>query len=121
MTDSREAILERIRAGLGPSADPAPEYAAIPRDYIRSGPLDSQARLHMLIERLRDYDTHVVESDAAAVPDTVLTILRNNGQKKVIAADGLPAELLPAEFRFLPEREATIQDLDHCDGIVTLC
>lgn len=121
MTDSREAILERIHAGLGSSGEPAPEYASIPRDYIRSGQLDSEARLHMLMERLRDYDTHVVESDAASVPETVLAILRNNDQKKVIVADGLPSQLLPSEFRFLPEIQATIQDLDHCDGIVTLC
>jgi len=121
MTDSREAILERIRAGLGASADPALDYAAIPRDYIRAGRLDSEDRLHMLIERLRDYDTHVVESDMASVPETILTILRNNGQKKVIVADGLPPLHLPQEFNFLPERQATIQDLDDCDGIVTLC
>lgn len=121
MTDSRQAILDRIRAALGTSAPPATAFAAISRDYVRAGRLDSNARLHLLTERLRDYDTHVVESSAASVPQTVLSILRNNGQKKVIAAEGLPAELLPAEFPFLPERKATIQDLDDCDGIVTLC
>lgn len=121
MTDSREAILERIRAALGSSGDPIPEYAAIPRPYIGRGSLDAEARLHLLLERLRDYDTHVVETGAASVPETILGILRDNGQKKVIAADGLPSQLLPAEFRFLPEQQATITDLDDCDGIVTLC
>jgi len=121
MTDSRLAILERIRAALGPSREPAPEYAAVPREYIRAGQLDPEERLHLFLERLRDYDTHVVETDAASVPATVLSILRSNGQKKVIVADGLPANLLPSEFRFVPERQATVQDLDDCDGIVTLC
>lgn len=121
MTDSRDAILQRIRAGLGSSVDPAPEYATLPRDYVRAGHLDSEARLRLLIERLRDYDTNVVESDRASAPQTILTILRNNGQRKVIVADGLPSQLLPSDFKFLPESQASIQDLDDCDGIVTLC
>jgi L-lactate dehydrogenase complex protein LldG len=121
MTDARDAILQRIRAGLVPSPDPAPEYAAIPRNYIRAGQMDPEERLHLLLERLRDYDTHVVETDAASIPKTILTILRENGQRKVIVAEGLPLQLLPAEFRFLPEREATVTDLNDCDGIVTLC
>jgi L-lactate dehydrogenase complex protein LldG len=121
MTDSRQAILQRIRAGLGSSDGPAANYAAIPRDYIQAGRLDTEARLHLFLERLRDYETHVVETEAASVPETILTILRDNGQKKVIVADGLAPQLLPVGFRFLPEHQATAQDLNDCDGIVTLC
>ncbi len=121
MTDSREAILQRIRAGLGSGRDSAPDYGTIPRKYIRAGRLNGEARLHLFLERLRDYDTNVVETDAASVPEAILAILRDNGQKKVISADGIPAQLLPSEFRFLPEPRATVQDLNECDGIVTLC
>lgn len=121
MSDAREAILQRIRAGLGPTADPASGYASIPRPYIHAGQLGSEERIHLFLERLRDYDTHVVEADHDSVPETILTILDNNSQKKVITAEGLPAELLPEEFRFLPERQASITDLNDCDGIVTLC
>lgn len=121
MTNSREATLHRIRAALGSAGDPASESAAIPRDYIRAGQLDAGARLDLLLERLRDYDTNVVETSAASVPKAILTILRESGQKKVIVADGLPPQLLPAEFSFLPEQQATVADLDDCDGIVTLC
>ncbi len=133
MTDSREAILERIRAGLGvsggasgdmsggTSATAPSDYATLPRPYTHAGQLDTAARLHLLLERLRDYDTHVVESDAASMPNTILAILRENGQKKVIVADGLPPQLLPTDFKFLSERQATVQDLNDCDGIVTLC
>ena len=67
MADARDAMLERIRAGLRDLApvDPVIGYAAIPRTYIRAGQLDLAARLHLLKERLRDYDTNVVETDAA--------------------------------------------------------
>jgi L-lactate dehydrogenase complex protein LldG len=121
MTESREAILQRMRAALGPSEDPVLDYAVIPRPYIRAGRQATEARLHLFLERLRDYDTNVVETDAASVPKTILAILRDNGQKKVIVADGLPPQLLPAEFTFLPESRATVVDLNDCDGIVTLC
>jgi L-lactate dehydrogenase complex protein LldG len=121
MPDSREAVLQRIRAGLGPTDEVAPGYGAIPREYIQAGGLKTEARLDLFLERLRDYDTNVVEADAASVPETILSILRDSGQKKVIVADGLPDSLLPGEFRFLPEGQATVQDLNDCDGIVTLC
>ncbi|HZZ38864.1 MAG TPA: LUD domain-containing protein [Acidobacteriaceae bacterium] len=121
MIDSRDAILQRIRAGLGSGRDPAPDYGAIPRNYIRAGRLNTEARLQLFLERLRDYETNVLEADTASVPETILHILRGNGQKKVISADGMPARLLPAEFSFLPESRATVQDLNECDGIVALC
>jgi L-lactate dehydrogenase complex protein LldG len=121
MTDAREATLQRIRAGLGPSGNPAQDYADLPREYIRAGRLDTEARLHLFLERLRDYDTHVVETDAPSVPNTILSILRDSSQKKVIVANGLPLQLLPPEFTFLPERQATVADLNGCDSIVTLC
>jgi L-lactate dehydrogenase complex protein LldG len=121
MTDAREAILQRIRSALGPTADSPSDDAAIPRDYIRTGRLLPEDRLRLFLERLSDYDTNVVETDADSVPETILRILRDSGQKKVIVADGLPPQLLPAEFRFLPERQTTVQDLNDCDSIVTLC
>jgi L-lactate dehydrogenase complex protein LldG len=128
MPDAREAMLDRIRSALGDVAqtNPAVEYAAISRTYIRAGRLDLEARLHLLKDRLRDYDTNVVETSPASLPRTIAEILNSHQQKKVIAADGLPPEILPREslpspITFIPEREATLDDLNACDGIVTVC
>jgi L-lactate dehydrogenase complex protein LldG len=123
MPDAREAILDRIRAGLGDSAraNIAADYAAVPRTYIRAGQLDLEARLHMLKERLRDYDTHVVEGNAASLPGTIAEVLIGHRQKKVIAADGLPPGMLPQDFPLIPEREAGIEELNACDGVITVC
>lgn len=123
MPDSREVILARIRSSVGPDR-PTPasaDRASLTRDYRRSGSLDSEARLHLLIDRLRDYDANVVETSAASVPRLIAEVLAQHNQRKVIVADGLPSELLPASLRFLPEREADLQDLNTCDGIVTIC
>lgn len=121
MTDAREAVLQRIRAATGGSGEPAPAYADIPRSYVRAGQAEPEERIHLFRERLRDYDAHVVETDAASVAGAILAILRANCQQKVIAADGLPAHLLPSGLACLPERQATLEDLNDCDGIVTLC
>src|SRR5581483_3046702 len=95
--------------------------AVLPRNYIRAGLLSPEARLHLFLDRLRDYDAHVVETSAAALPSAIATILREHQQKKVIAADRLPTGVLPPDFSFLPEREADIQDLNDCDGMITTC
>jgi L-lactate dehydrogenase complex protein LldG len=121
MADARTAILDRIRAAVGPSGDPAADYAGIPRTYIRAGSLNAEGRLRLFEERLKDYDTHVVETDAASLPRTVLSVLQEHRQKKVIVAEGLPAEILPNDFAFIPEHNASLDDLNSCDGIVTVC
>lgn len=123
MPDAREAILARIRSAVPPErrSNPVADRAAIPRDYRRAGALEPEARLHLLIDRLRDYDTNVVETSAASIPQTISAILAQHQQRKVIVAEGLAPELLPQDFRFLPECEADVQDLNDCDGIVTTC
>jgi L-lactate dehydrogenase complex protein LldG len=124
VADARAAILDRIRSGVGgeqANAGPAGEYAAIPRTYLRAGGLDPEARLHLFLEQLRDYDTHVVETSAASLPATISSVLTEHKQKKVIAADGLPEGILPRDFAFIPEHAASLNDLNACDGIVTLC
>ncbi len=123
MPDTREAVLTRIRSALGDRVpiEQRVDSTAIPRTYIRAGQLDPEARVQLFLERLRDYDTHVVETKPADLPQAVAAVLRGHGQKKVIAADGLPQEILPRDFAFTPERASGIDDLNHCDGIVTLC
>lgn len=123
MPDAREEILSRIRAATRDSAgaEAAGEREAIPRNYIQAGQLDPEARLALFVERLRDYDAHVVETEAASLPAVIEGVLREHGERKVIVAEGFPAELLPGNFAFLPERQADVDDLNGCDGMVTGC
>jgi len=85
MPDGRTAILDRIRSGVAgeqASAGPVSEYATIPRVYVRAGQLDPEARLHLFLDRLRDYDTHVVETSAASLPLTIAAVLREHNQRR---------------------------------------
>jgi L-lactate dehydrogenase complex protein LldG len=121
MADSRTVILERIRSAVGKQTDAAADYGAIPRQYVRTGSLDAAGRMRMLEERLRDYDANVVEAEASSLPGTIVSILQGHGQKKVVAADGIADGILPEDFPLIAERAASVEDLDACDGIVTLC
>jgi len=124
MPDARAAILDRIRAAVsrdGSRPDRPTGAAAIPRNYQRAGQLDPQARLALFLARLHDYDANIVETDAASLPQTIAGVLRGHGQKTVIAAEGLAPEILPQDFPFVHERDAGLDDLNRCDGIVTQC
>lgn len=124
MPDSREAMLQRIRlaTALGaPTTAPSEDFSAIPRAYTRTGTLTPEQRLRLFIDRLRDYDANVVETIAASLPEAIAAILASHNQKKVIAADDLPPEILPQDLRFLHERDSALADLNDCDGIVTVC
>lgn len=135
MTDSREVMLQRIRSaiaagdtwgvaasgGLATDIEARSDYAAISRTYIRQGKLDTETCLHLFAERLHDYDANVSVTSAGSIPEIVAAILAKNGQSKVIVADGLPDDILPAGLPFRAEHEASLRDLDTCDGILTTC
>ena len=122
MAEPRDAMLDRIRSAVAPEqGDATAEYATITRTYIHRGRLSQEERVVLLVQRLHDYDTNVIETSAASLPRTIAEVLRGHGQKTVIAADGLPQEMLPADFAFTPERDASLEDLNTCDGIVTVC
>lgn len=123
MTGARAAVLDRIRAALGGAAasdNLSAEYAAIPRTYLRAGRLDPEARLRLFVDRLRDYDAHVRETDEAGVRDAIHASLAGSAGRFVVA-DGFPPELLPPGIAFSPEAQATVAGLDACDGVITAC
>ena len=71
---SRQKVLNRIRAATRSvahdSAHLAGAYAALPRPYVHRGKLSTEARIDLLIERLREYDAEVGPFlDGAAIPE----------------------------------------------------
>lgn len=123
MPDARQTVLGQIRGALGGTApgEAAAEWAAIPRTYTRAGMLDASQRLLLFLDRLHDYDAHVLETDPASLPQSIADVLREHQQKQVVVADGFPPALLPANLAFVAERDADLDTLNRCDGIVTAC
>jgi L-lactate dehydrogenase complex protein LldG len=120
---SRQRILDRIRTATLSVAKDASQladvYAALPRDYIRRGKLSAEARLALMIERLREYDAEVVESTPAALPASIAARLALSGKHTFVVPHGLPAEWLAAGFDWKIDHELTTAEIEQAEGVVT--
>jgi len=119
-SDSRQLVLDRIRAATGNgSQSPAVGYAEIQRGYIRGGGLNPEKRLELMIERLREYDAEVVEATPESVPTTIAAQLAASGRHKFIVPAGLPVEWHIPGFDWKTDRGLTMAEMDQADGVVT--
>jgi L-lactate dehydrogenase complex protein LldG len=120
---SRQRILDRIRVATRSVAQNAPQlasaYAALPRTYIRGGTLSAQARIALMIERLREYDAEVVESTPAALPATIAAKLAASGKHIFVVPPGLPAEWLAKGYDWNVDNNLTTAEIELAEGVVT--
>jgi len=84
LANSRQRVLDRIRTATQSVAkDPgslASAYAELPHSYVRHGSLSTEARLDLMIERLREYDAEVVETTPQELPATIAAQLAASGK-----------------------------------------
>ena len=120
---SRQRILDRIRLATQSVAQSAPQLAetceALPRAYIRHGALPSQARIALMIERLREYDAEVVESTPAALPSVIAAQLAASGKHIFVVPPALPAEWLAKGFDWKIDNNLTTAEIELAEGVVT--
>jgi L-lactate dehydrogenase complex protein LldG len=117
---SRELILKRIRSNVDTAAKT--DYAAIPRDYVRRGVRDGEARLELMIERLREYDAEVVECAPADLPATIAAQLAHSGRHSFLAPAGVPPEWRAAGFDWKVDSQTGSLDaaeIEKAEGVVT--
>lgn len=121
MSSARSEILDRIRDATGGSK-PAREadYAAIPRDYVRTGSLDASARLELLIDRLHDYGATVFHAREGEVAASVAEALKNRQKTSLLIPRDLPRAWLPDGFSFFREG-ASFEEVDRSEGVLTDC
>ena len=123
VTDSRQRILDRIRAATHPNTHAvhsmAEAYAAIPRAYTLTGRLDTKARLHLMIERLHEYDAGVTECTPAELPATIAAQLAASGHRIFAAPPGLPIEWLAPGFDWIVDRNLPAAEIEKAHGVVT--
>jgi len=117
---SRELVLERIRRATV-SADPSPTYAAVERNYVRSGRLDAEERLALMVERLREYDAEVVETTSQELPHAIAGQLAASGRHTFVAPPGLAPEWLVSGFEWKIDHDLPIAEIEKADGVVTAC
>jgi len=132
--DSREQVLERIRAatsiGTAASAgrnaaasadEAAGAYATLPREYVRLGDMTAKARHERFVERLREYDAEVVECRPEELAATIAAQLAASGRTKFVAPAGLPAEWMAAGLEWRIDRDLAAHEVEQCEGVVTAC
>jgi L-lactate dehydrogenase complex protein LldG len=118
MSDAKSEVLARVR---GAAEGRAADYAAIPREYRRSGALDAAGRLALFEDRLRDYDAGVYRSSPADLPATIASVAAARGKRRLVGPAGLPKEWLPAGVAFVADDGESYTALDTCEGAVTAC
>jgi len=120
---SRQQILDRILSATHASTNGPPDaaaaYAALPRTYIRHGQLSTEARLALLIERLREYDAEVIECTPATLPASIASQLTASDKHTFVAPPGLPAEWLTSGFNWKIDHDLPISEIETAEGVVT--
>ncbi|MGA3263206.1 MAG: lactate utilization protein C [Terracidiphilus sp.] len=129
LVQSRQRIFDRIRAATQSVAQKtahlAEAYAALPRDYIRRGRLSPEARIELMIERLREYDAEVVECSPEELPDAISAQLAASGKHIFVAPPGTPpAWMVTAAwqitgFEWNIDHDLTIVEIERAEGVVT--
>src|SRR6185503_7372279 len=87
-TDSRTKILEEIRAATRTTANSielSAAYDSIPRTYQRTGRMGAAERVALMIERLREYDADVVETNESGLAATITLQLKASGRRRFVA------------------------------------
>ena len=121
LSGARTDILSAIRR-VGPDAavDRRTDYDAIARDYLRGGQRDESGRLELFAERLEHYGVGVHHSTAAALPAAITQACVARGRRRLVVPPGVPADILPGDLEFIADRELSYEELDRCDGVLTL-
>jgi len=123
---AREEVLMRIRMALKFSTDDAAvvgaEYDAVLREYKREGTLGHATMLEQFVDRLQDYDAHVVHAKAGGVAAAIAKILGERGHRRLVVPQGLVealGEALPTGFEFVTDEGMTVPEIDSFEGVLT--
>lgn len=120
---AREEILARICGALHVQAsDPANQHGRVERDYIRSSSMSEQEKIHLLIDRLVDYDTEVIEVGTdAEIAGAVAQSLEHAGVTFLLAAPAFPQEWLPSGIHVTVDNNLSHDALNRERTVVTTC
>ena len=122
--DAKLDILRRIATALSKrppedTARNASEWEQLPRAYQTAPSLPPEAKLDLLIDRLRDYATEVVRVPDSQVSRAIDEILTARGAHPTLLPQGFPAHWQPASTSLIPDTGFSTRELDQFDGVLT--
>lgn len=116
-TSSRSLMLDRIRTAV---AQPAVERSLpSPRKYIRRGALSEQARLKLMVNRLREYDADVVECTPENLIPAIADRLQMSKRLRFVVPPGIPGAWQVPGLEWKVDNEMSYDELEQCDGVLT--
>ncbi len=120
---AREDILQKIRSALHvPAADPAASYARIARSYRRLGTLDTHARVDLLIDRLVDYNSEVLQVQGEPdLPAAIATALTSANEDRALISPAFPKAWLPNGLHFIEDHALPTEAIEGVPAVVTTC
>lgn len=131
MNEARFTILDTVRRQLARDPDLPAErltesaeaaYARIPRTYQRAGELDHEAMLELFFDRLRDYDSEIVFTDEAGIPQAVATAMQQAGETLLLVPTGIPQAWLPQDGpQILRDEHLATPELNTPRTVLTGC
>ncbi len=120
---SRQKILDRIRAAKRNSSNGTAQVeaasAALPRDYVRRGKLPTEARIALMIERLREYDAEVLESTPENLVASIRVQLAGSGKQRFVLPEGLPVDWLVTGFDWQVDNGLATANIEQAEGVVS--
>jgi L-lactate dehydrogenase complex protein LldG len=123
---SREAVLQSIRTAL--SGDTAlsrntalSQAAPAPPSYQRTGTLTQPECLHLLEERLHEYNARVFHASESDLRDRIATILLDGGKSKIVHPSGLPTAWLDPRISWTSDlnNALTYSEIESFEGVLT--
>jgi len=122
MSPAKQEILDSVRRALGPRAfDVESEYAAIARAYRQEGKLESECRLNLFAERLRDYDAVMHRCFEENVAEKIAQILVDRNKRRLLVAGNVPASWRPEVFDLVEDQDLRYSAIDSSEGVLTMC
>ena len=120
--EAKSEILARIRAanhGETSSPSAATAWDGITRTYKSAAALTTEARLHLLVDRLRDYDAEVDCLTREQVPAAISKALAVRNNPTMLVPQGFSAYLLPTAETITTDTNFSSAELDRFNGILT--
>jgi|SRR5579863_4129672 len=126
---SRQKVIESIRATAqtagATSEEIAKSYMAVPRSYTSAGMLTSEARIKLMIERLREYEAEVVECAPDEVGAAIRSQITASGRRRFVVPPEISANYLISiapnlnGIEWITDHGLSTNEIEQTEGVMT--
>jgi L-lactate dehydrogenase complex protein LldG len=120
VSGSREAVLARVRAALGPAA----EVPEVPRRYRHAGALGAggdSATIDLFCSRVADYKANVKRVSSEELPRALMAACEQREARRIAVPAGAPPWTVDGVELVRDEPPLSPRQLDELDGILSGC